>query len=91
MAVRQLLGLDDEADDHPSLQISSGTHRQQMLELFIGYRILDLLAVNKGVPGLAAVPSHQRAENLGIADKLVSLNTHQFLFQLIFAGLEIYA
>ena len=94
MAVRQLLQLNDEADDNPGLQISSGTHRQQMVELFVAYRILDLLALAKGIPGLAAVPSHQRAENLGIVDKPVSLNslaTQEFSFQLIFAGLEILA
>lgn len=94
MAVRQLLQLNDEADNHLDPQISSGTHRQQVVELFIAYRILDLLALTKGIPGLAEVPSHRRAENLGITDKLVSFNSlasYGFSFQLTFAGLETHA
>jgi hypothetical protein len=89
MAVRQLLQLNDEADDDPGLRISCGTHRQQMVELFIAYRILDLLALTKGIPGLAAVPSHRRAENLGVVEKLVSLNSlarHEFSFSSFLQG-----
>lgn len=91
MAMRQLLQLND---DNPDLQLSSGIQRQQMVELIIAYRILDLLALTNGISGLAAVPNHRRAQNLGVVDKPVSFNslaTHEFSFWLMFAGLEIYA
>lgn len=71
MAVRQLLCYADEADGALVSGMSSGTHRQRMLDLFVSYRVLDLLAQVKGIAGLPAVPNHLKAGNLGYMNKLV--------------------
>jgi hypothetical protein len=69
--------------DHPGLEflviskaITSRTHMHQMFEMFIPYRVLDLLAMVEGIPGLVAVPKHIKMANLGIMAKTVGFN-HQ--------------
>jgi hypothetical protein len=69
MAVRQLLSLDKETDT--GMDCSAGTHVYQMLEMFVFYRVLDLLAVVEGIAGLVSVPKQIKLANLGPMEKIV--------------------
>jgi hypothetical protein len=69
MAVRQLLYLDKEAN--ASVDLTSGAHMHQVLEMFVAYRVLDLLAVVEGIPSPVAIPKQIKAKNLGCMEKHV--------------------
>jgi hypothetical protein len=71
VGIRQLLCYDDEAQD--MFAITEG-NRHQMVEIFVSYRVLDLLAREKGITGLVQVPSHCRNGNLWIVGSIVCIN-----------------
>ena len=71
VGIRQLLGYDDEAKDTSA--ITDGI-RHHMVEIFVSYRVLDLLAREKGITGLVQVPSHRRNGNLWIVGGIVCIN-----------------
>jgi hypothetical protein len=70
VGMRQLLYYDSDADNN--FAVTDG-NKSLMVELFVTYRVLDLLAREKGITGLAAVPSHFKNSNLGVPPKVVSL------------------
>lgn len=71
VGVRQLLHYNNEAIDTSAI---TEVNKQQMIELFVSYRILDLYAREKGVGGLLPVPSQLKNENLGIIGGIVRIN-----------------
>lgn len=71
VGVRQLLCYDNEDDDGSAV---TEANKHKMVELFMSYRVLDLLAREKGIAGLVPVPSHLKNANLGIAANVVCIN-----------------
>lgn len=69
VGVRQLLCYDNE--DNDASAITEGS-KHRMVELFVSYRLLDLLARQKGISGLVPVPPQGNNGNLGIAGSSVS-------------------
>jgi hypothetical protein len=70
VGVRQLLCYDNE--DNDASAITEGS-KHRMVELFVSYRLLDLLARQKGISGLVPVPSQGKNGNLGITGSFVSI------------------
>lgn len=71
VGVRQLLSFDGDADNRSA---TSEGNKLLMAELFVSYRVLDLLVQEKGITGLLKVPSHRKIGDLGVPPKTVSLN-----------------
>jgi hypothetical protein len=71
VGVRQRLCYNDEADD---TSVITEANKHWMVEIFVSYRILDLLARENGIAGLVPVPSHLKIENLGIVPGIVRIN-----------------
>ena len=73
--MRQLLCFTDEVEDPAAENTSiSTTHMQRMLDMFVSYRVLDLLALVEEVPGLLSVKRRMRSPDLGRIEKTVGSN-----------------
>ena len=74
LAARQLLCMGKNISK--DVDITSRSHMHQMFQMFIPYRVLDLLALVEGIPGLVVAPKQIKMANLGLTDKTVCFN-HQ--------------
>jgi hypothetical protein len=72
IGMRQLLYFRDQGDQHLDNNSSVKGHMHQLFEMFVSYRILDLLALVEGIPCLKSFPRQIKLPNLGHAEKNVS-------------------
>ena len=72
MGLRRLLSFGNEVKDAHNGSTAHGIHR--MLDLFVAYRVLDLLALTEGIPILVSVRRQMKLPNLGCPQKSVCLN-----------------
>jgi len=76
--VRRLLCFPKEDNDSAATATESTsistTHMQLMLDMFVSYRVLDMLALVEGVPGLVSVERQMRSSDLRCVERTVSFN-----------------
>lgn len=70
IAIRQLLQYDGDTEDRIAITDANKVH---MAELFLSYRVLDLLAREKGIPGPFTVPAYHKSGHTKFPSKTVSL------------------
>jgi hypothetical protein len=62
MGVRRLLSFGDQVDENRD---KLKTHMHRLFEMFVSYRVLDLLTLVEGIPCLVAFPKQVKLPNLG--------------------------
>jgi hypothetical protein len=70
VAIRHLLQYNGDTDNFMAITEASKVH---MAELLVSYRVLDLLAREKGIPGPFTVPTYPKSGHIKFPSKTVSL------------------